>query len=117
MSAASIPGRQRTPSPQLADRKVDAAVRELERRTDEIARAPLTAAKVIRDVLLADGVATPIAHALGRAVTWMCPSAPRGPASAGMIEEVRPATLDRAQYVTLKASGWGADITVDVLVL
>lgn len=80
----------------------------------ELQLGPLARAVIIRDVVLADGVATPIAHKQGKAV-FAIPSAPRGPSTSGRIEELRDG-YNLTQFVVLKASGWGASITIDVLV-
>lgn len=80
---------------------------------EEQARRP----KFIYDVELADGVNTPIAHKLGRPA-FVTPAPVRGASSSGRIEEVRDTDVTRiyprSQFVVLKATGWGATITVDV---
>lgn len=90
-------------------RNVLEAIRELQ-------RLPFAAAKVARtNIELADGVATPVPHGLGRrAYVWTSP--PRGASSSGRIEEVRDGSHDPTKYVVLKATGWGASIVVDVFV-
>lgn len=88
-------------------RNVAAAIRELQLQPS---------ATIIRDVVLADGITTPIAHRRGRPVTVTI-SPPRGASTTGRVDEVRDTVHDRSQYVVLKASGWGASITVDVVVL
>lgn len=72
--------------------------------------------KVIAGIQLADGVNTPIPHGLGRAARWVAPSAVRGASTTGRIEEVRDSVYDRERVVVLKATDWGATVTVDVLV-
>jgi len=72
--------------------------------------------RVVRDIVLEDGIERPIAHKLGRAPVWCAPSAPRGPISSGRIEEIR-STNDRTQIAILKATGYGGPITVDVAFL
>ena len=85
------------------------AVRELQKlwsASAKIAKA---------DLVLVDGIPTAIPHGLGRkAFVWVSP--PRGASSSGRIEEVRDGTYDPAKYVVIKATGWGASITVDVAV-
>jgi hypothetical protein len=46
-------------------------------------------------------------------------SVPRGPSTSGRIEEIRTTsgTNDRRKYITLQANGYGATVTVDVLIL
>lgn len=83
----------------------------------ELQRLLAVGLRVVRNVELEDGIETPIAHGLGRAPTWCAPSAPRGPSTSGRIEEVRSGDYDRAKVVVLKASGYGATVTVDLAVL
>ena len=68
------------------------------------------------EVALPDGQIVPVAHRLGRAPAWVGVSVPRGPVSAGYVEEVRD-SADRARVVALRATGYGATITVDLAVL
>lgn len=98
------------------DRETERMRQEIKAAIDEIQSSPLVFARVIPGVTLEDGVATPVAHGLKRPATWVAPSCPRGPSTSGRIEEIRDGTNDRNMYVTLKASGWGATITVDVAV-
>jgi hypothetical protein len=115
MTRSSIPGARKAVTPRLDDRKVDEAIRETHQRIDEIAASPITGRRIIANVQLADGVDTPIPHGLGRAATWVKTSCPRGaPAASGRVEDVRTTSHDRARFVVLKATGWGATITVDV---
>ena len=92
------------------------AAAETTRRTHEACILELQASgpRVIADVELADGVERPIAHKLGRKPVFVTTSPPRGASTSGRIEEVRSGSYDRAQVVVLKATGWGATITVDV---
>lgn len=77
---------------------------------------PAASLKVIGPIELADGVETHVAHGLGRAPAWVSPSAVRGPSTSGHIEELR-AGVDRSRVIVLKASGYGATVTVEVAVL
>ncbi len=72
---------------------------------------------VIAEVTLADGVETPVAHRLGRKPLWVRESCPRGATATGRVVEVRTGSYDRAKVVVLQATGWGATITVDLLVV
>lgn len=83
----------------------------------ELQGLPASAARVMEGVSLADGIVTPVAHGLGRPARWVGVSPPRGPVTAGIIEEVRDGSHDRRKVVALKATGWGATITVDVVAL
>jgi hypothetical protein len=82
----------------------------------ELQKLPLAGARILRDIVMVDGAVTPIAHGLGRPA-FVLASPPRGGVTAGRIEEIRDGSHDRNRYAVLKASGWGASITVDVLVL
>lgn len=79
--------------------------------------SPASSMVVIKDVTLTDGTATPISHGLGRVPIWVCPSPPRGATSTGRIEEIRDGSARREQQVILKATGWGATITIDLAVM
>ena len=70
-------------------------------------------ARILSDKQLADGVATPIAHGLGRRV-FVTLSPPRGATATGRIVEVRDGSYKADEFVVLKATGWGATITVDL---
>jgi hypothetical protein len=100
----------------LADRDADRVRRNHAEAIAELQGTPGAGARVIEGVELADGVETPVPHGLPRAPRWVQASAPRGPASAGYLEEVRGGT-DRRRAITLRAIGFGATITVDVLVI
>ena len=109
---------KRLSNTRLADPAADAARQEHATAIGELQSSPLFAARVIPDVSLRDGIETPVAHGLGRTPVFVCPSAPRDPSSTGRIEEIRTTggALDRKRFVTLLATGWGATITVDVVV-
>lgn len=79
-------------------------------------QTPFAGAKIIKDRALADGVVSSIAHGLGRTPQFVSVSCVRGPVTSGTVEEIRTG-VDRTQYVALKASGYGATVTVDVAVL
>ena len=108
---------KRLPTTRLADPALERVRQEIVVAILELQSLPAAGARVIAGVVLADGIATPVAHGLGRPASWVQASCPRGPSSTGRIEEVRTGTGDRSKFVTLKATGWGATITVDVLVL
>jgi hypothetical protein len=78
----------------------------------ELQRVPLVGARVVKDITLEDGVATPVAHGLGRAPNCMLLSPPRGPVTSGHIEEIR-GTHDRGRAIVLQATGFGGPIVVD----
>ncbi len=114
-------------TPKLADVDAERARRRIVECIVELQSATFVRGRIVANVSLAAGVATadslltifrslatPIAHKLGRAPVWVSPSAPRGPVSAGFIEEVLSGSNDRAETIILKATGYGATITVDV---
>ncbi len=100
----------------LADEQVERVRRNHHDAIEELRGQALAGARIIRDVSLANAVVTPIAHKLGRPVMVFV-SAIRGASTSGRIEEVRDGTYDRSQYITLEATGYGATITVDLLVV
>lgn len=104
-------------SPRLDDAKTDRVVTDHRRAIDQLAASPAIGLKVIKDVSLADGVETPIPHGCRSAPTWVRESCVRGASSTGRIEEIRSDAYDRKKSIVLKATGWGATITVDVAVM
>lgn len=97
------------------------AAAETARRTHEgcireLQDLPASSLRVIAGIELAAGVETPVAHRLGRVPLWVGVSAVRNASTSGHVEEVRSGG-NRSQTVILKASGWGATITVDVVAL
>lgn len=117
MTRTGTPGVRPALAPRLDDRKVDRVARDHARRIDDLGKLPASGMRVIRDVELADGVETPIAHGLGRRATYVRESSPRGAVATGRIEEVRTSDYDADKFVVLKASGWGAAVTIDVQVM
>ena len=73
--------------------------------------------RVIANVTLANGAATTVAHGAGKPPRAIIPSAIRGAVSAGFIVETRPSGVDRSKTVVLQASGYGATITIDLVVI
>ena len=103
-------------SPRLPEPKTDRAVRDHARAIGDLAGKPANGMLVIGGVTLEDGVETPIVHKLGKAPSWVRESCVRGAVTTGRVEEVRTSTTySRSDYIVLKATGWGATITVDVL--
>lgn len=92
------------------------------RAIKELQTSPAAAMRVIQGVTLKDGVTTPIAHKLGRAPVWHGTSHVRASSSgvtltAGVIQEVNDSAYDPAKFLTIVASGFGADVVVNVAVL
>lgn len=101
----------------LDDPKLETVRRNQNEAIGELQKLPFANSRIIANVILADGVETPIAHQLGRLPLFVFPSIPRGALSAGRIDEIRNGTVDRSKLLKLKASGYGAIITVDLVVL
>lgn len=105
-------------TPELDDEKAELVRIEHERKIVELQACPLAGAVLIRDVLLRNGIATPIPHGLGRPAQWVRESCVRGGVTVGFVEELRDASVaDRKVYVTLRANNYGGDVTADVMVL
>lgn len=103
-------------TPRLPEPQAEEARRVLVESVRELQALPAASLGVIANVDLADGALVSVAHKLGRAPLFVACSAPRGPAAAGYIEEVRDGT-DRKRVVILRAVGYGATVTVDVVAL
>lgn len=75
-----------------------------------------SATQVVNDVSLVDSAVTLVPHGLGRAPRVVLVSPPRNAVSAGLLVELTdPASNpDRTKYAALRASGFGATVTVDV---
>jgi hypothetical protein len=104
-------------TPRLDDEDAEVVRREHEQKIVELQGLPFVKARLIQDVTLPDGVARSIPHQLGRPVLWVRESCVRGGSGSGRIEEIRDGSVDRSLYVQLKATGYGASITVDLVVL
>jgi hypothetical protein len=102
---------------QLEDERAERARRSHASAIGELQASPLAGAKVIAGVELSDATTRVIAHKLGRAPRWVGVSVVRGASSAGVITETRGSPYDASQVLALTASGYGATITVDLLVL
>jgi hypothetical protein len=103
-------------TPQLADQDAEVVRREHEKKLIELQNQPLVHGKPIENVKLLDGVATAIPHGFGRPVLHFH-SAVRGALANGRIDDVRDGTVDRTKYIHLKATGYGATIYIDLLVV
>lgn len=107
--------------PVLEVRLNDEPAERLRRADAQVLRAlqgsPLAHARVLTGIELASSTTTPIAHGLGRRYTAVFVSPPRGPSSTGRIEEIRSDAHDPRQVVALRATGFGATVTVDLVIL
>ena len=90
----------------------------------QLQRLPAAALRVIRGVRLPNGGFALIPHGLGRAPLAVLVSPPITNAglTAGLINELRGvdsagSPIDRNQVIALFAGGYGAAVTVDVVVL
>ncbi len=81
----------------------------------ELQNAPGARCVIVEDVSLADGVATIVAHGLGRTPRFVSTSVIRGATSTGRIVESYEG-IDRRKVVKLTANGHGATIKVSVKV-
>lgn len=87
----------------------------------EIQKAPVLAAQVISEVVLADAVDTAIPHSLGRApiMVWVSPVRGSGFVAGGIRERTTYGSgepIDRTRYIVLQAFSYTTSITVDVAV-
>jgi len=96
----------------LKDDDLERVRRNHHEAIEEIQRAPGVGMTVLKGITLADGVATKVAHRLGRMPLWVGPSVPRGAVAAGYIVE----TERTDKFVTLTAASYGATITLDLAV-
>jgi hypothetical protein len=85
-------------------------------RITELQSLPFSRAKIITAIALEDAVEHRINHGLGRAPTWVGVSVVRGALNAGRIVETRD-TRDRTETIYLTATGHGATITIDLVVI
>ena len=103
----------RAPLTRVLDDKVAESVRrDHAEKITQIQKQPMVSAGVVYGVSLADSVATPVSHKLGRTPTIVIPSVIRGATTAGLLVE----NSRDANFVTLTASGFGATITLDLVV-
>jgi len=101
----------------LADPALERVRQDHAAAIGELQGLPCVALRVVTDVELADGIETPVAHGLGRPALWVRESAPRNASTTGRVDEIRTGSADRRKFVVLKATGFGATITVDVAVI
>ncbi len=96
----------------LDDKLTDQAMEDHRRVLQDILR---NIPSVIKDVTLADGSRTVVKHGLGRKYTSVFVSPVRGDSlTAGFILEEPASNKDREIWLT--ADGFGAEVTVDLLV-
>jgi hypothetical protein len=99
---------------EVTDADTDRALRNIREVISDM-KIARSLVKELRGVVLADGVETPVRHGVGRAVrVFVSPT--RGASSTGRIDEIRERQYPREDVVVLKASGYGATVTVDLLV-
>ena len=101
----------------LTDPTLDKVRHEITSAVEELQGLPGASIRIIRDVSLADGIETHVAHGLGRPAIWVRESSPRNPVTLGLVEEIRTGAGDRSKVAVLRASGWGGTIICDVAVL
>jgi hypothetical protein len=82
----------------------------------ELQGLPAAGLTIVKDVALANATLVLVPHRLGRVPSFVACSPPRGASSSGRIEEVRD-NVDRSKIAAFKTTGYGATVTVDVVVL
>lgn len=102
-------------TPALPDAGAERARKQFVICVRELQELPFAKGAILQDKKLVNDVVTTIAHGLGRAPVWIAPSAPRGATTAGVIIDLsREGDVDRTKHIRLKATGFGATITVDI---
>jgi hypothetical protein len=99
----------------LADELIERVRANFFAAISELQRLRIIGATVLTDIELENGVETLVAHPLGRRVAVFI-SPVRDASTSGRIEELRDG-VDAKKFIKLKANGYGATVTVDVLVL
>lgn len=108
----------RQPLPiKLDDEKSERVRRSHAECIAELQKLPSSSIETLEGISLVDGVATPIAHRLGRKPRMIWTSPPQNATSTGRIEEIRSGSFDRTQVIVLKATDWGATILIDAAVM
>lgn len=118
MARDQTPGLRPPIQPRIVnDPESDRVLRDHARCITDLQKLIAAGARVIADVVFADATDTPITHKLGREPLVVIPGAPRGTGlTGGAIYEVLT-TQDRRDIIVLRATGYGASVTADVLVL
>lgn len=101
----------------LADPTAERVRQNHDDRIAELAALPSSGLAILRGIVLQDSVLTLVPHKLGRRPSFVRESMPRGASSTGRIDDIDDGSYDRTKFLGLKASGFGATITVDVQVL
>lgn len=86
-------------------------------RVDELQQLPIVGAKVLEGLVMPDSVLVPVAHKLGKAPRFVRESCVRGASTTGRVEQVTSSKHDPRTYIVLRATGFGATVTVDLLVV
>jgi hypothetical protein len=102
----------------LADPNAEQVRRSHEDAIRELQQMRFAGAVIVSGVQLVDTVPTIVSHNLGRRPAFVRESVVRGAVATGRIVEARTdAALDYTKQLVLTATGWGATVTVDLLVL
>ncbi len=106
----------------IADPTTDSVVKSHAVTLKEIMALPASEIRVIGPVQLPDGSGVQIPHGLGRKPLTFFLSPPDGATAAGVVQDygsITPAGApnDQTRYISLRAVGFGATITVMVMVL
>lgn len=106
----------------LDDDQAERVHRNIEQRLLEIQASPALSSMTLANVVLADNAETVVPHGLGRIPTVLV-SPPMGAASGGVIRDFgskSPLTgviNDRTKSILLRCDGFGAAITVNIVVM
>lgn len=107
----------------LEDRQIEEVRRSHHDAIVELQKLPFAGAVVITGIKLLDGVLVPVAHGLGRRPIFVRESIVRPLDSAspilasGRIVEDRTTGGDLKNVIVLKATGFGANVLVDLVVV
>lgn len=109
----------------LDDDEAERVHRNTDRQIRELQGAPMASAIIISGVVLPLGTGIVVPHSLGRLPRFIGFSAVTGAITgAGVIQDfgsVDPfgggTPIDRTKFLSLRASSYGAPITVDILVM
>jgi len=101
----------------LADQDAERVRVNHELQIAELQALPVAGFSILPGVTLKNGVATQIAHKLGRTPAWCRSSDPRASSSVAITTTGRIVMLSRDPlYVTYVSTGWGTDVTIDLVV-
>lgn len=98
----------------IQDPVVGKALDEIHSILKALITQPFTNCQVISGVELEDGVVTKVKHGLGKKYALVIHTPVKNPSTVGMIQELAPD--DPSREVWLQADGYGATVTVNLIV-